>query len=398
MRLEENDHLLECPFCRVRLYAYHHPYPCLHLPPQIPANRGKLVYVPYWRLRGLAFAVVKREVVGRVIDVAESACGQPGFPPSLGIRPQALTLKPMEPDAPGTFLPRERERRQFISHLSSSIAAGLESHGTEVYHHALVGETVSLIYAPYLVTRHEMIDALNGKTVGSHPLPSLNQSGDSAENRPPTLLFHATLCPNCGWALEGHPDSLTLHCTHCHRAWHANRKGFLQVPLFALNTKEKPDIWIPYWVIGTEATGFTLNSVADFLKLTNQPRLPRREDTQRPFYFWTPACKLNPNLFIHMGARLTMRQPHPEPVTRMPQEPVYTNNLPPVEGFQSALTTLAQVTTAKGRLFPRLRGGRLAFKSYRMALVPFCSRGMEYWQPEFGFSFPKAALRWGKAI
>ena len=43
------------------------------------------------------------------------------------------------------------------------------------------------------------------------------------------LTFLATLCPRCGWNLEGEKDSVVLTCGNCQTAWEAQRGQFVPI-------------------------------------------------------------------------------------------------------------------------------------------------------------------------
>jgi len=105
--LEETENIIECPFCRVRSILSTHPFPCYYFEPrQEKLSHIPVIYIPYWRFKGLEFALNIEQVSYRVIDsswVAIDKLEQQGIPSSLGLRSQTQKLKFIQPETKGLF-------------------------------------------------------------------------------------------------------------------------------------------------------------------------------------------------------------------------------------------------------------------------------------------------------
>lgn len=398
VELDETDRILTCSFCRVRLFMHHNQYPRYYWPPSRRVDTKRLVYVPYWRFRGMRLAVAGRGVNARVVDTTLAALKNEAFPTSTGIRAQALRLRFVHEGVEGAFLPYDLNRKHFQDNLTKSYAEVRRAEKGTLYHQAFVGEVVSLVYTPYLCHKEHIEDGVTGRILDKRLGPEFRMTARQTKHESTEVQFWSTLCPRCGWDLEGDKDSLVLVCCHCDRIWEAARKGFRAITAHLMFSRESADVWIPFWAVKVSATGLDLESYADFLRLTNQARAPRAYHESQPFYFWSPACKLNPRLFVHLGGWMTMKQRPLEKLESIPKGGFYPVTLPPVEGFQGTISILGQVTSAKRKLFPKLKNVRFGFRSYRLVLVPFRLRGSEYLQDELGISIPANALKWGRAI
>ena len=89
--LEETDRLFVCPYCRTRLYLIVGDYFRYCIPPP-ETTSGEIIYIPYWRLKGLSLSVQDVGVNSRFVDVSVLALASDVFPPSLGLKPQALNV------------------------------------------------------------------------------------------------------------------------------------------------------------------------------------------------------------------------------------------------------------------------------------------------------------------
>lgn len=397
--LAETDRLFTCPFCRVRLFIHYRRAPRCTLAVGAEPAGGDLVHVPYWRFRGMGFAVGLDAVHWRVLDQSVRAVERPLFPATLGLRPQALTLRALQPETPGAFYGADLKRKDFVAELARSFEQHLSDEATQPFHQAFVGETVQLIYAPFWVERHRVRDAVTGAVLAGTPEPGWPVAAETAaiaDSGSP--VFMPTLCPHCGWDLEGEKDALVLLCRNCDRAWQAGSGGLQPLPLSALQPESDADLWLPFWSIEAGATDLELASYGDFIRLTNQTRVPTPDRENQPFRFLVPACKVNPQRFLHLGAWMTLEQPQPQPLEKLPRTLLHPVNLAPVEGFQSVLALLAQLTVAKKKLLPRLVRAHLAFKSYQLVFVPFRGQGVEWVQLELGFALPANALHWGRRL
>ncbi|MBT8341558.1 MAG: hypothetical protein HKP58_06805, partial [Desulfatitalea sp.] len=143
--LAETDRLFQCGFCRVSSFlsvpdVFHY-----LLPHNAPSGK-ELIYFPYWRFKGMLFACVPGDIKHRFVDVSQQAVHTPAIPFSLGFRSQTQRLRFATGDLAGTFIKPDHPRSVLIDNLNTRFCSRLSK---PVLHQAQIGETLSLIYAPY---------------------------------------------------------------------------------------------------------------------------------------------------------------------------------------------------------------------------------------------------------
>ncbi len=206
--LDETDRLLACPFCRTRLYLVRGgTIPLLH-PARHCGRRGTPLHP---LLASPGFLLFRHRLRGG--------------PPLRrhehpGRRPPGASRLPRPPAAgPEAPLSSRRPRRDGSSPRTLSAdqaipGLGAAPHGA--FYREFIGETVSLIHAPLLLRGETLTDAILGKPVA---VLHNRRTGTSAERPPapcvPRSVFVPTLCPRCGWDMEGERDSLVLICRNC---------------------------------------------------------------------------------------------------------------------------------------------------------------------------------------
>ena len=79
--LEETDHLFSCEFCRVKSYLLSRVFRYV-LPHNAPSNK-ELVFLPYWRFKGMLFFCISNGIKQKIVDVSQQGISSPLFPPSL---------------------------------------------------------------------------------------------------------------------------------------------------------------------------------------------------------------------------------------------------------------------------------------------------------------------------
>ena len=261
--LDETDRLLACPFCRTRLYLVPREHFRYHIPPAAGAG-GELLYVPYWRLRGSFFALSASEVTHRFVDTSALAADIPGLPSTLGFRPQVLKLHFDTPATEGRFIPAEKP-------ALSAISGPGETTGRTLLQR-FIGEAVSLIHAPFLARGGMLYDGVTGRAVCALTdeerlrLPSGASEGQ--------VRFVPTLCPDCGWDMEGERDSLALICRNCGSAWSCPGQAFEKVAFSVMTPPAAGEIalYLPFWRMKPRFEGIDLASWADLIRIANLPK------------------------------------------------------------------------------------------------------------------------------
>ncbi|HUL31275.1 MAG TPA: hypothetical protein VLZ03_12555, partial [Thermodesulfobacteriota bacterium] len=101
--LVETDRLLTCSYCHVRLYLWTPNQFCYCLP-ALKASSENLIFVPYWRFKGVAYSVIPFDVQHRILDATLLAYSHRKLPTTLGIKPQTLKMRFASREIHGTFI------------------------------------------------------------------------------------------------------------------------------------------------------------------------------------------------------------------------------------------------------------------------------------------------------
>ncbi len=387
--LEETDRIFSCPFCQVRLFIHTSGPFQYHLKPRI-AHPGTLIYIPYWRFRGNAFVLGPESTTHKILDSSLLAVDNPALPASLGLRGQAMNLSFVEPTTEGLFLPSSMPSSDFKARLLRALPGMPAQAGPTLT--ACVGDTLSLIYQP-VFQNHILVDAITGEHLGP---ASIEVTG--AKKAGSHLNFSSTLCPKCGWDLIGDRQSLVQTCPHCDTAWEPGPDGGEPITLHFLHTQTKPDIYLPFWNLRVQAGGFRLQTWADLIRLTNLPRalMPWMESTA--FSFRVPAFKIRPELFLNLGAQVSLYQPEAPEQETLPRITLHPVTLPKEEAFQAVPVILGRLAPARKNLFPRIQGGSLRPGEASIEYLPFVEGSREFVQPEMNMAIQKNALHWSTTL
>ena len=355
--------------------------------PNNTSETSQLIYVPYWRFKGMLFSSLADGVQHRFMDISCQGVQSNFFPASLGFRTQTLRLKFVLPESPGRFLhpnfSRDDAMKIFIRRFSQNASE-------PVFHQDFVGETLSIVYAPFYVKK-QMIDAVLNKAVtGSLP----DDFGvDSFPGGPPKwrLVFIPTLCPNCGWDLSGERDSLVLLCKNCNTVWAAKGESLTRIKFATL--KMPGDIFLPFWRIKAAVEGVHLNSYADLIRVANLPKVPMPEDYKTDFYFWCMAFKVPPKVFLRLNRNLTMVQPRNEHMEKLPSRQILPITLPVTEAAECMKINFASFACPSSHYLPLLHGIKIRPEKARLIFIPFSDGPHELIQENFGLTLNKNQLK-----
>ena len=286
--LEETDRLFFCEFCRVKSYLMPRGVLRYVLPHKAPEDK-ELIYVPYWRFKGMMFSTLNKGIDHRFLDVSLQAVSSDLFPISLGLRSQSLKLKFTGSETPGRFLQASVPSSAMFKTMDTRFSANLPK---PIFHQAHIGETLSLIYSPFYIGDQMMDAVLNRPVSGLLPDDFAIESFKGGPPKWPTE-FIPTLCPDCGWDLHGQRDSLALLCYNCNSVWNPSKNGLKSIKFAHIpaSNGDKPEgiVYLPFWRIKVEFNGILLESYSDLIKVANLPKAPRPEYDDREFRFWTPA-------------------------------------------------------------------------------------------------------------
>ena len=392
--LAETDRLFTCGFCRVRSYLLPGDYFRYRLPSRAPAGRD-IFYVPYWRFKGMLFSCVPDGVRQQFVDLSHLAVHSDLYPLSLGFRSQTLKLQFVTADSDARLLPAEQPLEAVMRIFQDRFLRRLPK---PVYHQAHIGEHVSMIYAPYYA-QGSLFDAVVNETTGRQLPAGFSQTAASGPRPDWQVRFLPTLCPGCGWDLEGEKDSLVLLCRNCRSAWQPGRQRLHRLD-FAHMAAEKDEevVYLPFWRIRAEVSDLNLASYADVVKIANLPKVPKKEWRQMPFRFWSPGFKIRPQTFLPLATKMTLARPPEAIADELPSGELYPVTLSLESAVESLKITLASFIKPRRVHFPRLPDFTITVAGFRLIYVPFVRRHHDLTQPEFQFTILTSQLRLAKSL
>ena len=391
--LDETDHLLRCPYCSVKSFLFAPDYFRLVLPHK--AQDKDIIYVPYLRFKGNVYLCQGQAIGHRVVDITHLGVPVNRLPVSLGLRPQAMKMKFVTPETAGSFLKRSLTLADMLARVGRHTS---RSGSGQLFYRAYIGEALSLIYLPLFVQEGKVFDAIIKR-----PIVMLSQDQDifgSAINgdRQWGLSFMATLCPGCGWNLDGERDSVILTCSNCDSAWEASGNGFVRVGSAVVPGRGENSVYLPFWKTKACAKGMEINSFADFVRVTKQPRAVQRQWENQDMCFWSPAFKIRPKIFLRLAGQLTISQKDFETKEALPKHGLYPVTMPRSEAAQSMKLTLAASAVTKGKIFPLLSRVSFTIKDSTLVYLPFTDRGHEMVQQHMPISINKKTLEFGRYL
>lgn len=385
--LKETDRLFACEFCRVKSYLIQDNFFRYMLPHAAPENKD-LVFFPYWRYKGMLYSCVESGIQHRFIDVSHQAVESRYFPVSLGLRSQALKLKFVTPDIRGIFLKPSLSLKDVMNILEHRFSTSLTN---PIFYQSHVGDTISLIYSPFYEEK-KIYDAVLNTPV-SPILPDDFEVGSLPGGRPDWgTRFIPTLCPGCGWDLEGRRDALVLHCRNCNSIWRPSKKGFKPLKFATMPARDEHILYLPFWRIKTEVTGITLNSYADLIRVANLPIAVQKNWKDKEFRFWSPAFKIRPRVFLRLGRNATLSQPNEELIKDLPKGRLHPVTLPMEEAAESLVVNLASFMKPQKELLPMIKDVQIKPKSYLLVYIPFVEQHNEFIQPTLYLTLNKNQL------
>ena len=421
--LEETDRILSCSFCKTRLFIEPHGHFRYYLPPSDPFLED-ILFIPYWRFRGIRFLVKTSRIEEGIIDKTFLASPVRGLAPTLGIRTQSLKLKFVKAMEKARFLRpqtafdmssvetgnsvtyemitvhdtrlvRSGDKRGFIE--IPDIRTELKEE--KVYRETFIADTASVVYCPFHVRDGRVYDA-----IVNEPLPGV--SGDDLLSVSESYLsswsvnFLPTMCPDCGWDTVGEHDSLILFCRNCNTAWRLASKGMDRINFSTVQPNEVPEkdrLYLPFWRIMVNIEGIKLASYADLVRFGNLPKAMRPEWEESPLQFWVPAFKTTPSVFRRVAKQFTIAN-LPSTGSSLPASALYPVNLPLHDAVDSLIIIIADTAIRKKEVLPLLPEVKISVREAVLALVPFAGTDHEYILPEIRCGFMKNALQWGRNI
>ena len=224
---------------------------------------------------------------------------------------------------------------------------------------------------------------------------------DSAASDPHpegVIRFLPTLCPRCGWDMEGERDAAVLLCRNCASAWLPAEEGFQPLPFRVLPGDGEPDVYLPFWRMQAQVDGLPIRSRADLVRTANLPaKIPGDWEEEEPV-FRIPAFKVQPHLFARLSRQFTLGGRDEEAVEDLPRPRLFPVTLPATEAVESIKVAISSIATAKRLILPRLPGIHVKVHEYVLVYVPFHAQGSEWIQTAMKVAVNRQALDFGRAI
>jgi hypothetical protein len=364
--LEESDRMFQCPFCRVTSYLTPYDYFRYVLPHKAPAGK-EMFYLPYWRLKGMLFSCTPKGIRNRFLDVSHQALHSRHFPMNIGFRGQTQTLRFANKETDGIFIKPDISLADVLHSWRKQHSAGLPK---PILHQDYIGETKSLIYAPFYLSSH-VIDAILNQPVPGAAVSDIPDGLLQADTPDWPLAFLATLCPQCGWDLGGSKDALALHCSNCRTVW-GPRNGRLEQLVAAHAPGGGNDaVYLPFWRIKAHISNIELATYADLIQAANLPRVVQPGWDEIPFSFWCPGFKMPPLRFLSVSTKMTLSIPTEQLTKGPPKGRHHAANLPLKEAIESLKLILADFLKPRALMIERLPSIEITPRSALLTYLPF---------------------------
>jgi predicted RNA-binding Zn-ribbon protein involved in translation (DUF1610 family) len=391
--LEETDHLFSCPYCRVKSFLYTNDFFRFLLPHAAPKGKT-LVYLPYWRFKGILFSSLRERIHHRIVDVSHQALLSDDFPVSLGMRSQVLKLRFVSPETEDYFLKPDFPLKDLMQVIEKRFSRGFTQ---PIYTQSFIGETLSQIYAPFYVNG-KIHDGVLNRPIASTPPADFDVMALPGGAPHWQIQFIPAQCPDCGWDLDGERDSIALNCRNCSSLWIQTRKGFKNLTFGHVPGESGQVLYLPFYRIRPEIKGIELRSYADLIRIANLPKVVQKGMDKRPFYFWSPAFKIRPRDFLRFSMTFTLSQPVKswEPV--MPKADVYPVTLTIHEALESLKINLAGFMKPPGLMLPTLADIQIKAKSLVLVYFPFQIQRDEIFHPFFQLRTTRNVINYARHL
>jgi len=398
--LGEDDRLIRCAYCDVHHYKTGGTAGRYLLPAALSdqIEPGRLIYLPYLRFKGSVLYVRDEEVKHKIIDTTRLGLENDHLPVSLGLRPQAMKIRPVVSASPGAFIPQAVPTKSVFVQAAMTIDLFREQNWQTTYHRAFIGETISRIYQPCYLQDDQLWDAVSRQALCAQGVVEKYLAKGCSSKTTWEPRFINTICPGCGGLLDGDRDSIVLQCKNCESLWREEKGRFIPTDWKAVVSNNPGARYLPFWRISFSTRGYVLRSFADYLRFTNQPQVIKGQYEGRPLVFWIPAFKVNPKAFLQLASQLTVGQAHIPPGETVQVANGYPVTLDQKEAFQALKSVLANTTLSRERSYPLLPEIRPEQSRCELTYLPFGSQPHDLVQEHTPASVQTAALRYGRKL
>jgi hypothetical protein len=312
----------------------------------------------------------------------------------VGLRSQALKLKFVAPETEGQFLKPNRSLDTVIQTFEHRFSKTLTNPVLQQSH---IGETVSLIYSPVYV-KDKVYDAVINEPVSSTLPDDFNIDQFPGGPADWQIQFISTLCPKCGWDLDGERDTLVLLCKNCTTAWYSVGKSLKQLKFGLYPGAGDIGLYLPFWRIRAHISGIQLESYADLIKVANLPRVAQDGWQDLGFRFWVPAFKVRPRVFLRLATNMTLSQPTDNLQGELPGTRHQPITMPVTEAVESLKMTLFSFIKPRSTLMDIAPQIGIDARSFVLVYIPFKEGHHEFIHPELQFAVNKNTLKLSKNL
>jgi predicted RNA-binding Zn-ribbon protein involved in translation (DUF1610 family) len=371
--LEETDRLFRCGFCRVTSYLTTQGVFRYVIPHNAPEGQ-ELIYVPYWRFKGMLFWCLTKGIENRFADVSQQALPSIHFPNTVGFRSQTQKLGYASGEISCRFLQPQTSTTSFLTSVEERFSHRLKK---PILHHAQIGETLSLLYAPFYL-KDKVIDAVTNTSLEYGNVGDIEPILEKTQSPVRPINFVPTLCPQCGWDLEGQRDALVLACSNCKTLWRAKQDKLQALKAAHAPSKDEDCMYMPFWRIQADISPIQLRTRADLVKVANLPQVPQPGWEQEPFYFWSPAFKVRPQVLLTYATNITVNQQFDRLVPGPPQGRLLGVNMPFQEAVQGLKLLMAGLMRPKERMVETIADMEISARRFLLVYIPFREGHHEY--------------------
>jgi len=344
----------------------------------------------------MLFSCLKRSIANRFLDVSHQALRSNCFPLNIGFRGQTQKLRFASTEENVTFVKPDIAFDDVLAMWSEQYSLNLPK---PILHQDYIGETRSLIYAPFYLDGDKIVDAVLNRPMPGKLGHRVEDGLLQADSRTWPITFLATLCPQCGWDLTGDRDSLALACDNCNTVWW-EKQGKLAPLKTAHVGASGREQWryLPFWRIQADVTQVQLETYADLVRLANLPKVVQKEWDQRPFYFWNPAFKVRPQSYLNIASSVTLNQPMAKLEPGRPEGRLHGVTLPLNEAVESLKLNLAgffRPIERRPEVVPHIQ---VRPRRFLLIYLPFKETHLELIQPELNMAINKNMLAHAKNL
>jgi hypothetical protein len=314
------------------------------------------------------------------------------LPLSLGVKPQALKLRFVSVEIQGTFVKPQMFLQEAVMRIQNQFQVLEESLSSHTpFHREFIGELGSLIFFPVFASKGKIIDGILRRVMGPEKDLKLDETPSGIPDH-----WHikpmSTQCPNCGNTLKGEPESVLLFCVICQTAWNPSSGSWVAGKFETVPGKRGCSVYLPFWRMRVAVEGVTLNSYADLARAANLPKMILSAWETQEVYFWIPAFKTYPELFLRLSKQMTLFQSAEKTEGELPNGTLHPVTFSEENAGASLKIHLAHLLTRKKDYFPKLQEITIRSVESTLVFLPFDSVGSELVHPQLQIGLQRKTL------